>query len=111
METLERQVQVDKDLTMDLKLVPTSLSLKEVTVTAKQKESGASTASVVGRQAIDHLQAASILMGYGRSHLQVLLAGAVPFLLLLGTYLDVETVGLHTLLCQLVYHDSRIYTA
>ena len=60
METLERQVQVDKDLTMDLKLVPTSLALKEVTVTAKQRESGASTASVVGRQAIDHLQATSL---------------------------------------------------
>ncbi|MBP5338144.1 MAG: carboxypeptidase-like regulatory domain-containing protein [Prevotella sp.] len=60
METLERAVMVDKDLTMQLRLTPTSLALKEVTVTAQQKESGASTASVVGRQAIDHLQATSL---------------------------------------------------
>ena len=60
METLERQVTVDKDLKMPLQLVPTSLALKEVTVTARQRENGASTASVVGRQAIDHLQATSL---------------------------------------------------
>ena len=60
METLERQVMVDKDLKMPLQLVPTSLALKEVTVTARQRENGASTASVVGRQAIDHLQATSL---------------------------------------------------
>ena len=60
METLETAVSVERDLTLSFRMTPTSLALKEVTVTAQQKESGASTASVVGRQAIDHLQATSL---------------------------------------------------
>jgi len=60
MEQLERQVVLDRDLTLQLVMVPTSLALKEVTVTAKPRESGASTSSVIGRQAIDHLQATSL---------------------------------------------------
>ena len=56
METLETAVNVERDMTLSFRMTPTSLALKEVTVTAQQKESGASTASVVGRQAIDHLQ-------------------------------------------------------
>lgn len=59
-ETISRRVRVDRDLTMNLKMTPTSLALKEVTVTAKTRESGASTSSVIGRQAIDHLQATSL---------------------------------------------------
>ena len=42
METIEQQLVVNKDLTLQLKMVPSSLALKEVTVTAKVKESGAS---------------------------------------------------------------------
>ena len=57
METIETAVSVERDMTLSFRMVPTSLALREVTVTAQQKESGASTASVVGRQAIDHLQA------------------------------------------------------
>lgn len=60
METIETAVSVERDMTMTYRMTPTSLALKEVTVTAQQKESGASTASVVGRQAIDHLQATSL---------------------------------------------------
>ena len=59
-ETISRRVRVDRDLTMNLKMTPTSLALKEVTVTAKTRESGASTSSAIGRQAIDHLQATSL---------------------------------------------------
>ena len=60
METLETAVSVERDMSLNFRMTPTSLALKEVTVTAQQKESGASTASVVGRQAIDHLQATSL---------------------------------------------------
>ena len=60
METLETAVSVERDMTLTFRMTPTSLALREVTVTAQQKESGASTASVVGRQAIDHLQATSL---------------------------------------------------
>ena len=60
METLETAVNVERDMSLTFRMTPTSLALREVTVTAQQKESGASTASVVGRQAIDHLQATSL---------------------------------------------------
>ena len=50
----------NKDLNLKAELVESSLALKEVTVTAKTRESGASTSSVIGRQAIDHLQATSL---------------------------------------------------
>ena len=59
-ETYTRTLKVDKDLTVNVQLVPTSLALKEVVVTAKQNASGASTSSIIGRQAIDHLQASSL---------------------------------------------------
>lgn len=54
------QVKVNKDLNMNCQLVPTTLALQEVSVIAKQKASGASTSSLINRQAIDHLQAASL---------------------------------------------------
>ena len=50
----------NRDLNLKAELVESSLALKEVTVTAKTRESGASTSSVIGRQAIDHLQATSL---------------------------------------------------
>lgn len=49
-----------KDLQMRLELEEASLSLKEVSVTARQNVSGSSTSSIIGRQAIDHLQATSL---------------------------------------------------
>lgn len=59
-EPLSTRIKVSRDMQLRLQMVPTSLSLREVQVVARQKESGASTASIVGRQAIDHLQATSL---------------------------------------------------
>ncbi len=53
-------VDVTRDLDFKISITPTSLALKEVVVTAQQKASGASTTSIIGRQAIDHLQASSL---------------------------------------------------
>lgn len=58
--TLEHKLDVKKDVELKLSVAPTSLALNEVVVTAQQKASGASTTSVIGRQAIDHLQATSL---------------------------------------------------
>lgn len=54
------QVRVSKPLHMKCQLTPTTLALREVHVTAKQNASGAATSSIIGRQAIDHLQASSL---------------------------------------------------
>ena len=59
-EPINTKLKVSKDMDMRFQMTPTSLSLREVQVVAKQKESGASTSSVIGRQAIDHLQATSL---------------------------------------------------
>ena len=60
-QTRQIQVRVDgQDLSMKVEMEERSLSLKEVSVTARQNISGASTSSVIGRQAIDHLQATSL---------------------------------------------------
>lgn len=60
-QTRNVQLRVEgKDLTMRVELEETSLSLKEVSVTARQNVSGSSTSSIIGRQAIDHLQATSL---------------------------------------------------
>ena len=47
--------------------------------------------------AVDDLQLAAILVADGSSHLQVLLAGAVPLLFLLRTNLDIEAVRMQAL--------------
>ena len=59
-ENLTTKILVNKNLSLTLRMTETSLKLKEVTVTAKQNVSGASTSSIIGRQAIDHLQANSL---------------------------------------------------
>lgn len=59
-ETIRREINVAEDLDLTLQMVPTSLALKEVVVVAKQNVSGESTSSIIGRQAIDHLQAMSL---------------------------------------------------
>lgn len=59
-EPIKQQLKVTKALTMQLQMVETSLALKEVTVVAKQNASGTSTSAIIGRQAIDHLQASSL---------------------------------------------------
>ncbi len=59
-ETITTQINVKSNLNLSYKMVETSLGLDEVKVVARQKVSGASTTSIIGRQAIDHLQAASL---------------------------------------------------
>lgn len=59
-ESISTQVKVSKNTKLDFMLVPTTLALSEVTVTAKQNAAGAATSSIIGRQAIDHLQASSL---------------------------------------------------
>lgn len=59
-EKYQMVVDVTRDLDFKISITPTSLALKEVVVTAQQKASGASTTSIIGRQAIDHLQASSL---------------------------------------------------
>ncbi len=59
-ETIHARIKVDGDKDLRYTMVPTSLALKGVTVTARQNISGSSTSSIIGRQAIDHLQATSL---------------------------------------------------
>lgn len=60
-ETYTTQVVIrDKNLDMNIKMNEASLMLKEVSVTARQNTAGTSTSSIIGRQAIDHLQASSL---------------------------------------------------
>ena len=59
-EPLKKEIMVDKPLNLPITLTETSLALSEVTVVARQNASGTSTSSVIGRQAIDHLQASSL---------------------------------------------------
>lgn len=59
-ETVRQQMKVTKPLTMQVRMTESSLALKEVTVTARQNASGSATSSIIGRQAIDHLQATSL---------------------------------------------------
>ena len=60
MEPVKTRVRVNKELNLSFQLTPTTLALREVNVTARHRENGASTSSVIGRQAIDHLQATSL---------------------------------------------------
>jgi len=60
LEPIRQQLKVSRSLTLQLRMEESSLALREVTVTARQRESGASTSSIIGRQAIDHLQASSL---------------------------------------------------
>ena len=59
-EPFTTRVAINKPINMKCQLTPTTLALNEVSVTAKQNVSGASTSSIIGRQAIDHLQASSL---------------------------------------------------
>ena len=59
-EPVNTRIKISKDMQMQFQMTPSSLSLREVQVVARQRESGASTANVIGRQAIDHLQATSL---------------------------------------------------
>ena len=60
---------------------------------------------------VDDLQAAAILMRHRRRHLQILFRRAVPFLRLLRSYLNIETIGMKSESCKLIHHDAAIDTA
>jgi len=60
-ETYTLQISVGKsDINLKVEMVETTLLLNNVSVTARQNVSGSSTSSIIGRQAIDHLQATSL---------------------------------------------------
>ena len=60
-ETLTHNiVMAGDDVRLTLGMKPQTLSLHDVEVVAKQSAAGEATASVIGRQAIDHLQAFSL---------------------------------------------------
>ena len=59
-EPRQIRLKVDKSISLQCLMTPTTLALSEVTVTAKQNASGTATSSIIGRQAIDHLQASSL---------------------------------------------------
>jgi hypothetical protein len=57
---------------------------------------------------VNHFEVAAILMGDSRRHLQILLRRAVPFLLFLRTYLDIETIGVESEFGELIDHDTAV---
>lgn len=59
-ETVQREINVSENLDLVIRMNPTSLAMKEVVVVARQNVAGESTSSIIGRQAIDHLQAMSL---------------------------------------------------
>lgn len=59
-EDFEKQFVFQKDSTFTVRISESTLALEEVVVTAKPSSTGASTASTIGRMAIDHLQATSL---------------------------------------------------
>lgn len=61
--------------------------------------------------AVHHLQATTETPGHGGGHLQVFLAAAVPFLLFLGTYLDIKAVRREPRLRQFPHHNAAVHAA
>jgi outer membrane receptor protein involved in Fe transport len=59
-ETSVRTFQVNRDMNLSVRLIETSLQLKEVNVVAKNSAAGEATASKIGRQAIEHIQATNL---------------------------------------------------
>lgn len=58
---IDTLVNVTKDMSLNFTLQNESFKLKEVTVTATNSRSGKSTASHISRQAMDHMQANSLV--------------------------------------------------
>ena len=59
-ESKNIRLKADKPLRLTCQLTPTTLALQEVNIVARQNVAGKSTSSIIGRQAIDHLQASSL---------------------------------------------------
>lgn len=70
-QPISTTVKVTRDMKLAFQMAPTTLALQEVNVVAKQSAAGKSTSSIIGRQAIDHLQATSL------ADIMQLLPGAV----------------------------------
>lgn len=69
--TIDRQIDVTAPLTVDFTLADENFKLKEVMVTAQLTQAGGATSSIIGRNAMDHIQATSL------SDIMSLLPGAV----------------------------------
>ena len=59
--------------------------------------------------AVHHLQFAAEATRYSRRHFEIFLRSAVPFLLLLRTYLYVEAVRMKPTLRQFVHHNRTVH--
>jgi len=59
-EKIVRNFNITGNITTSVRLIETSLQLKEVSVVAKNSAAGAATSSTIGRQAIEHLQATNL---------------------------------------------------
>jgi outer membrane receptor protein involved in Fe transport len=59
-EKIVRNYNIIGNITTSVRLIETSLQLKEVSVVAKNSAAGAATSSTIGRQAIEHLQATNL---------------------------------------------------
>ncbi len=60
-EPFSKEIMVKGDMELRIQLQETSLALDEVTVVARASAAGTSTSSTIGRQAMDHLQATSLM--------------------------------------------------
>lgn len=58
--TIDKTVDVTKSMTICFTLREENFKLKEVMVTAQLTQAGGATSSVIGRNAMDHMQAASL---------------------------------------------------
>lgn len=58
--TVEKTVDLSKNTTIDIGLQTADFHIKEVTVTAQASQAGQATASMIGRTAMDHLQATNL---------------------------------------------------
>ena len=59
-ETLRQKIVVGGEMNLKLELRQQNLALSDVEVVARQNTTGEATSSIIGRQAIDHLQANSL---------------------------------------------------
>lgn len=59
-EPVTRGMVVNSNMSINVRLIETSLQLKEVSVVAKRSAAGDATSSTIGRQAIEHLQATNL---------------------------------------------------
>lgn len=59
-ESVVRRENVTANISLNVRMIETSLQLKEVSVVAKKSAAGDATSSTIGRQAIEHMQATNL---------------------------------------------------